>query len=664
MQDVIDAVSNTAICRWLFQEVGVAALLDTKFFIDQTTLGVMTFDEEHLYHSQNTTWAGTSQPLERAMHLEFSGSLGTETSDSSVFLGQDSGTPTRPETYQDCWYYHDYLAGNAFTYWMHQTFGNGPGGTWVQYGGILDMMPRGQQTDSNTPGGRFFYMPKARCELHQVNSERYGGFRLWGTNYACRESIFKGGNNTFDITSGPYGFSLGGVSVQANALFDIVLQNLTYAYYFYQVNGGTLRDVRIRRNFTDLAINDAATGMVVELVDCDPYQNVTPFQTPTGTYVFREFTSWNTTVVDETGTPVEGVRLRLTRDVPAFAEIINEETNAQGQPPSGEQLLQTTELEGSFDIADQVQFGPAYAFRARDYGRRYVALTNIARPPAPIVNDLIMPATGLTLDGTDDTAAQAITGVFYDESTQQLTLTEERTLNEIYSYGQWFYTQAAEISTDPAVAPSLLTAEGSTYFFIAGWDFNDNAHEDFVLLDGGVVELCGGDRWTTFEIVDVVPFTQYQVDDLTAAPVTIYRGFITDDGLNTFSIKRLFRTGVDTPVSVRARLQGFLPFGRVDIQNATITDRGLRVSINSQVDPNYKLTQGRADQTHFLWRNDDGSEAGATGKAAEDTDITGQATLQNVRLRVQAGETEGTQAPLTDQQIEYRRSGSKHWRKL
>ena len=49
MQDVIDAVGNTAECRWLFEEVGVAAFLNKKFFLSNGSGGAeFTLDEEHL----------------------------------------------------------------------------------------------------------------------------------------------------------------------------------------------------------------------------------------------------------------------------------------------------------------------------------------------------------------------------------------------------------------------------------------------------------------------------------------------------------------------------------------------------------------------------------------------------------------------------------------
>lgn len=58
------------------------------------------------------------------------------------------------------------------------------------------------------------------------------------------------------------------------------------------------------------------------------------------------------------------------------------------------------------------------------------------------------------------------------------------------------------------------------------------------------------------------------------------------------------------------------------------------------VEPVYaKNTFAVWDQTHFRFRNDDGSETAATWKAAEDTNITGQIKEENFRLRLQTSET-------------------------
>jgi hypothetical protein len=66
------------------------------------------------------------------------------------------------------------------------------------------------------------------------------------------------------------------------------------------------------------------------------------------------------------------------------------------------------------------------------------------------------------------------------------------------------------------------------------------------------------------------------------------------------------------------------------------------------------------DQEGFRFRNDDGDEAGATWKEAQDTNLTAAKSV-NTRLRVIL---DATGDPATAQyQLEYRRSGQL-WRKV
>jgi len=51
-------------------------------------------------------------------------------------------------------------------------------------------------------------------------------------------------------------------------------------------------------------------------------------------------------------------------------------------------------------------------------------------------------------------------------------------------------------------------------------------------------------------------------------------------------------------------------------------------------------------QNHYRWRNDDGSESGATWKANEDTEITAVSKLENIRLRLEVARTSGGQIKL------------------
>jgi hypothetical protein len=67
------------------------------------------------------------------------------------------------------------------------------------------------------------------------------------------------------------------------------------------------------------------------------------------------------------------------------------------------------------------------------------------------------------------------------------------------------------------------------------------------------------------------------------------------------------------------------------------------------------------DQTHFRWRNDDGSETTATWAAAEDTPIS-LAKNTPVRLRVEIGAT-GDPASAA-YKLQYRKVGDSTWRDI
>lgn len=65
------------------------------------------------------------------------------------------------------------------------------------------------------------------------------------------------------------------------------------------------------------------------------------------------------------------------------------------------------------------------------------------------------------------------------------------------------------------------------------------------------------------------------------------------------------------------------------------------------------------DQTHFRWRNDDGSETTATWAAAEDTNVT-IAALTPTRLRVEIAATANPASAAY--KLQYRKVGDTYWR--
>lgn len=68
------------------------------------------------------------------------------------------------------------------------------------------------------------------------------------------------------------------------------------------------------------------------------------------------------------------------------------------------------------------------------------------------------------------------------------------------------------------------------------------------------------------------------------------------------------------------------------------------------------------EQEGFRWRNDDGSESGASWLAAQDTNIT-RGTLTNTRLRILV-DTANQNPPSRRLRLQYRRVGDEGWRDL
>ena len=621
LDDMVTAVGNTALMDLIIPEARVFFMDDVKWIINQSAQFIDT--EFHLHHTKDNAW---TTGVDRAIEYVTGGSIGL-----TEWGKVDNTDIFAPIVTEDAWYHYNitFTPGNVF--WSNQTFGAGTDGDFRQYGGVFDGSPRG-----STSGGQFWYMPQTRCDMIGLMSERWGGQRLWGTNYICREVIQKGGQNASPgANSGPYGFSLGGISTVDDALFEIVIENSNYGYYFFAANGGVLKGASLRELNEELVFNAATAALDVDLNDCDPYTSigVTGADPLTGATI-RENTTSNFLFTEEDGTTaIQNVRLRIWRTVPSTVEVtagtsgVGELTNSSGVPASGEMLLQTTQWDGNGSaptFAQQTDYGP-YNMRIRDYGRNYITETKIPAPPIPIVEQFLMVEHGLTLGGTVETTVSGLTGIVQNEGSSTIEVTSAHTIEEIFSWLQFRNADTGQMDTTLELSP-LTTFNNLLYTIVTGWTMSNISGN--VDIDLSILELANGDRWVPINLSSAEEDTSFWIND-TDAPSVLYSGNILPDGNDEFKTKRLY-TGTDINTLVRARLKGYKTFVQVNIINNT----GMLIAINSIKDPNFQFPRGRMDQTHFRWRNDNGTETTATFKQLEDVDHTGQNTLENVRLRI------------------------------
>lgn len=291
----------------------------------------------------------------------------------------------------------------------------------------------------------------------------------------------------------------------------------------------------------------------------------------------------------------------------------------------------------------------------RKYGYDY---EHIAKYPVygagEALVDVIIMKTNQFTDEAEATVA-AYTGIAM--SSPNITVTVDHTLQEVYDWLQWECAKQANMDFESGgngveVSP-LGTADGNVFVVATGWNLVvTGATLD---VDGKILEHANGDRRVEINLTDMEPGSYYTIHKDGDPPTTyLYEGYVGDDGEFSTPYDWL-QTNID--VEVRVRLQGYYE----NIQSAQITSGGLTIAINSAIDPNYRAPEGAFTQTHFRWRNDNGDEDGATWKAAEDVNITGQALGVNVRLRTQMEENTGERPARLKPKIQYREVGGYLW---
>ena len=183
--------------------------------------------------------------------------------------------------------------------------------------------------------------------------------------------------------------------------------------------------------------------------------------------------------------------------------------------------------------------------------------------------------------------------------------------------------------------------DGSLFSLATGWTLSAESYIDL----GGKSERADDTRLTTIKLLSAEESSYYTITR-NSDQVVLYSGTIGETG--EFETQRDWTT--NTAVTVDVRLQGFKSF----TTSATMGNAGLSIAVNSVKDIKYKAKTGRMDETHFRWRNDNGTETSATWKQNEDTDHTGQAKSANVRIRFQIDEYKVKSNPIKPK-LQYRR---------
>lgn len=310
-----------------------------------------------------------------------------------------------------------------------------------------------------------------------------------------------------------------------------------------------------------------------------------------------------------------------------------------------------------WDSSGSEYYGGWYVL-LRKYG---YAFEEIAKEPEygqdnGLVDVFIMKADSFVVDTAANVAAY--TGISWNVSTKTITLTASRTVQELYDWCQYKSAEQAvmmsidadyDTVTGVTVSP-VTTQDGNVFIVESGWTVSGVGTH--ITLGGLILELANGDRYVTVELYGMVEGSSYIIHEDGEASTTYWAsGIALEDG--KYTTRYLWEGSNTTFDIIRVRIQGYSYF----LTAATLTNAGLSVKAIQPDDIAYKYDQGRLKQRHFRWRDDDGSESAATWHQNEDTNHTGLAKLDNIRLRVQVEEINGKHN-LSNPKLQYRVAGS------
>jgi hypothetical protein len=308
-----------------------------------------------------------------------------------------------------------------------------------------------------------------------------------------------------------------------------------------------------------------------------------------------------------------------------------------------------------------------YTFKFIKYGYQYQAgqITIGSQ-----VDSTVVMVVDPVITVTNPATVAAYTGITVNHSTQTITISVNHTLNEIYDYLQYDFTQRSTADLRTAIIP-FRSVDGQN--FVCDYDFIVNT-DITVTANNQTLVISTGSEWT---LTGTAIFTGVLTDDNSSMVPIKVTGLIngsraritrTDTQAELYknqsgtSITLYFEhTGTDLPIKIRIRSvtignTPYLPWETT----GTVTVGGYTVTVNQIEDTIFNYATGLLDQLQYRWRNDDQDEDQATWKANEDIDITGQAKVTNVRLRILVDEARDLPVSITPR-LEVRKVGDPSW---
>ena len=626
---------------------------------------VYRIDSMDVVINAGVTWKDTNAIIihERAATTGVIGWANATTSHLEFGDG-DLTDEDKPILSNGCHYMKDERAdGTPGGYGWHPTSGGSEQGNFRMYGGVFENNEIHGTGATGTPAGDFHYMPSGEVNFIGVNWVKWGGCRFNGTNFRIQEVKMMG--------SGRLGCSVLNTADPVG-IRDLIIMDGRQGYYFssFQTGATTFRNTAVRNAPME------CTGLTqnCEIIDSDAvdalFSNI-----GTTSVTVQEKTSYNATVLASAaqplaagaptaGDPLDDTEYRFVRTESRTSDAGGWSTSnleiATGNTPANGQTTEALFVRKQWNNGETVVQGDSYrGFFAiyRQYGFQFEHLPRFPAPGAGngIVDTILLRPN--TFVATAEATVSALTGIALDEGNSEIDLTSSHTIQEIYDWLQWYLAQPAQMNfratgdawLGTGRTSPLNTNDGNLFTVETGWTITG---QENIVNDGKILQLANGDRYTTIELFDIPDQASWEIRRVDNNAL-LYAGTGTPSGL--FSVQN-FYTGTPIDVKIRVRLQGYKWLNKT----AQINSAGLSVSAAMRIEKNFKVGKGRLQQKHFRFRNDDGSESTATWKAAEDTDITGQATAQNFRLRFQIEETTGKPDEIQPR-IQFRPVGDDAW---
>ena len=627
-----------------------ASTTDTLFSVAGSFSGISVLNADHrilLCDRKIEIGAGASWEERNAIIIQHRPGEMVNMADANgnVTFGEaDLTDTTKPVVTHGVWFLNDQEAnaGTAAEYGFATTSGTLEIGQSHIYGGVMEVWPC---NNTAATGGIFWYMRTGETFVIGTNWTRYAGGRFGGTQFRLQEVKMMG--------SGRLGLSLL-TTADSIGVKDLILQDMVQGYYFSNFQTGATRFRNTATRNTEMESVGLTSQCFIE--DSDEVDAL--FATPIDmTQTIEETTSYNVTVTakaqqllaagdPDAGDPLDDCEIRIVRtetranDGAAWSTS-NLQVRAATNTDANGQIAETELIRKTWRTGDNI--GDKDGFRgffvsARQYGFKPQHLPIFPEFGAGkgFVDSIIMPVDRFVAG--EEASVLAYTGSITltadDDNTADDTidLTSAHTLQEVYDYLQWYMAQPAQVPfvansgddlgwntvwTTPTSVSPLNTSDGVVFTIATGWTMTGYASN--LTVGDQILEHANGNRIVPIQLLNVEEGSSYEIVR-DSDQVVLYSGIIGEDGY--YKTQRDWTTNV--AVTVNVRLQGFLDFETA----ATIGNAGLVIAVNSASDINYKPTSGRMDETHFRWRDDDGSETGATWLVTEDTDYSSITVIQ------------------------------------